>query len=325
MLTKILTKDFKGISFEQDLGQYNLLLGPNGAGKSARTEALAIAIIGYNPKDAQKRPGDIFHTHASGDSWTVGIEIMRDGLPQKFSRTFKNGGTVAQVVACNGKKLTQKQVEATLVRLGEPKLFDLGAFMDLSDQKQINYLFDLFPPQEDLGAIDEKIAELTMRDSKLRDKLKGIKSVIERLTAERSEIQVTGTLAEIKAEVERKVKDLEEAEKNLKEVEAQEREKAAKEEAEKKAEADKAKAVKKAKEEGEKAGKEAAQKAEKKETQASEPIKVTGRGTSEPVRSPGILEDLDSLLVTLKKAGCEFCSAKIQVKALKLKYRGKEA
>lgn len=54
MIKKILAHNFKGLSFEQPLEQYNLFLGPNGTGKSARSQGLTLAIMGYLPSDAKK-------------------------------------------------------------------------------------------------------------------------------------------------------------------------------------------------------------------------------------------------------------------------------
>ena len=86
MITNIIAKEFKGLTFEQPLEQYNLFYGPNGIGKSARTQALALAVMGYNPTDQMKRPSDIIAAHCPGDKFAVGFQKVVNDVEQTFSR-----------------------------------------------------------------------------------------------------------------------------------------------------------------------------------------------------------------------------------------------
>jgi len=356
MIKKILAHNFKGQSFEQELDQYNLFLGPNGAGKSSRTQALILSIIGYLPSDGRKKPGDIFSIHSdNGKPFTVGFVYNPPGtgLTSTFSRTFKSSaeGVITQEVAVNKNKLKREQIDKVLFQHGDPKIFDLPGFMDLSDQKKIDLIFTLFPSDADLSQIDEKLEALAGKEKQINADLKAVGLIIERMTKERSEINLpAGTLSELQAGITDKEKQLAETEDAIKEIEAQERaEKAkadaeakAKEEAErvkskaedalKKAEEEKQKAVEQAKEEGRREAK-----AEAKIT--SQEGKREAVPVGEAVFRPGIvpkeailctredvLADIAKIRETMERARCGSCAALIVVKSLLAKYnRRKEA
>jgi len=330
MITRIKAKGFKGLTFDEPLDRYNLLVGPNGIGKSARSEALSIAILGYNPRDAQKRTGDIYHTHSAGEPWTVGINIDEDTL----SRTFLNGANATQVVAHNGKKLKAKQVEATLVRLGEPTIFDLTAFMALSDNKKIEYLFDLFPPDQDISEIEKEIDSLDRKEKSLAQKAKGLKAAIEQLTAEKTQLQIPGSLPDISKEIEEKEAAMKEAEKELNEIEAKEREGTARQKAEQEAKEREEKAAIKADADKKKAVKEAKTETERRMTNIrpeppaeNEPAPIQhqekDRSSSEghPDSSDMMLGELLNLKSIMESAGCEFCAAMIVLTSIIRRYK----
>jgi DNA repair exonuclease SbcCD ATPase subunit len=352
MIKAVLAKGFKGVDFNQTLEQFNLFLGPNGAGKSSRTQALALAIMGYLPSDGRKKPGDIFAIHSdNGKPFTVGFIYNPPGttLTSTFSRTFKNGGdgdAVTQVVACNGTRLKREQIDKVLFQHGDPKIFDLPGFMDLSDQKKIDLIFTLFPPEADLSGIDEKLELLAGEEKTITAELKSIGLVIERMTKERSEIALpAGTMAEIKASITEKEKQLAEAEEAIKEIEAQERAEKAKADAEDKAkrEAEKVKAAAEAK--AKKDAEDAKKLAEKEKQEAVEAAKEEGRkeGKAEakeevaPVKTtviPGDFtqvnagtcrHDLERILAIMQATKCPQCAAIIFIKTLIRKYQGKEA
>ena len=359
MITKILSEGFKGLSFAQDLKQFNLFCGKNGVGKSARTEALAIAVMGYNPRDQKKRPGDIVATHGAGDEFVVGFVIETDNIAQTFSRRFKKtdkGGTMD--CYCNKTPQKASQVEATLFKIGNPRVFDLAAFNALSDAGKIGRLFELFPPSIDVAELEEKILKADELESRLNADLKAIKSTIERLTKERSEIDVSGTVAELQADIKAKETALEEAQGQLKEIEAEARQKSLfdeqKRQAEAKAKADAEEAVRKAQAaqdaaiqrerermEAEKQQiqkqhaidrqkaieeaikKERAEKAEKYievAKQINSPVAVP-----EPCDCSEFVAGLEKIKATMERAGCQSCAASIVLKALIAKYRRKEA
>lgn len=345
MITAILADKFKGLSFTQPLGQYTLICGPNGKGKSARSQALAIAAMGYSPTDQKKRPGDILATHGveSEGEFSVGFQIEKNGIMQTFARKYKRTESGATHEAfCNKKKLTQAQIEKALFELGEPRVFDISSFMSLSDAKKIEYLFNLFPPDIDVADLEEKIQAAADNESALNAKLKGVIATIERLSSERAQLQQTsGTLAELQAEIAAKDKALQDAQEALREVEIKEREERIRRDT-----AEKARLAK------EKADQEAAQQRakneelEKKVEAQQKELRLAASRTQEvprlisetdhlvpPVEAPSkanievvfsdtghFLQDLQTILRTLQEAGCKTCGAAIVVRSMITKY-----
>jgi len=228
MITKVIAKGFKGIDFELPLGKYNLFIGPNGAGKSARTQALVLAVLGYLPSDGKKQPGAIFDIHSSGDEgFSVGFETEGG---RTFARHYKRdgAGAVSMTVSKDGKKIAQKQIERALIDTGDPKVFDLGEFMALSDQRKVDAILSLSPPSGDLSKTDEEIETLTSKESGLRSNIKAASLVIERLTTEKAALDLpSGTLAEIRGEIGNREKTLEETRRAIRSIEIEaEKEKA---------------------------------------------------------------------------------------------------
>lgn len=354
MLTKILSKDFKGLSFTQDLEQYNLFLGGNGVGKSARSQALTLAIIGYLPSDGRKKPGDIFAIHSdNGKPFSVGFETNLDGVKQVFSRTFRNGDGVSQDVACNKTKLKREQIERVLLELGDPRIFDLKDFIELSEQKKIDLVFSLFPPEKDLGNLEEELEAIAEKEKPANQEIKALELTISNLTKDRSEISIpAGTLAEVRKEITDKETAVAEAMAGLKEIEIKEREEKAKADAEAKAkiEADRVKA--KAEAEAKKREEDNKKQAEKEKEKAVEAAEQKGREegkaeakiesqtANEPATrafKPGIvhedlllwssenvLADIFKIRETMERAGCGACSALIVVKTILAKYRSRK-
>ena len=312
MITKVFATGFKGREIDQELGRYTLFCGPNGSGKSARTQALTLACLGYLPQDQAKLPSVIHATHASAGDMEVGVVV--DG--KKFSRRYQEGKHEAFLDGC---KVPQKSVEKVLFELGNPKILDLRAFNDLSDAGKIDYLLALFPPEGDLKTVEKDLGKLDEKEKRLRSGLKAARQVVERLTRERSGMELpAGTLAEVKAKVAETEKALAESRDDLKEEEAREREKKAADQATKEA-------VNKAKAEAEQKSKDA-QKA-KKEAEEKAAVKTTafpivdkpfppvlvdaGMSFDDGVRKG--IEALEQVKRTLVSAGCRSCAALIVV------------
>ena len=252
MIARIHLRHFKGISADQEIGPYNLFVGRNGAGKSARTQALTIAILGYIPGES-KQPGAIFTTYASGPEMIVAFETDQG---QRFARKFRQGedGEAKQILSLNGKAITQHQLDRALLDMGNPRVFDLRAFTELSEQKKIEALLDLSPPSKDLQRVTQGIAESEERINRLRSDARAKKMVVEQLTGERASLQLpSGTLAEIQAEIAEKQKALMEAQAELTAAQVAEqkrRDEEAAKEREKRAAEEAARREEKAREEG---------------------------------------------------------------------------
>jgi chromosome segregation ATPase len=231
----------------------------------------------------------------------------------RFARKYKAGeeGTVTQEVSLNGKKLTQKQVERTLIDLGNPRIFDLQSFNKLSEDKQIEFLLALSPPSGDLKKINLALYDAEEKEKRLRADIRGKRMVIEQLSGERSSLKLpAGTLAEIQAEIKSKTADLEKAQEELKvceleeqkrkdEIAAKERERVAKEKAEAKAKKDKealeAKALKD-KQEAEAKAKREADASKAREAEAKQREAEAKRKAADALKTAeGAQEDLKNL------------------------------
>lgn len=313
MIEKIYAINFKGLTFEQSLDQYTLFVGPNGAGKSARTQALTLAILGYLPHDQKKKAGDIYETHSAGAEFAVGFTLKSNGNKERIERTWINHkGSISQEIRRNGKKLQQRQVEKVLMEIGDPRILDLKALMELSDQKKIDYIFDLFPPDIDIEELSEEIGKLTERANAIYAKLRAIDSTIERLSRERSLIELpAGTMPEIQAEINEKERQLDDAKEQLKQIWIEEKEESTKkrmlEESKEK--------VKKLQDKLDFAEKELKEKKLSKFPEKSKADEMTLAQTAD------IVCDLTGLLETISKVGCEACAARIIIKSLISKYK----
>lgn len=208
MVNKIMARNFKGLSFDQEISQYTLFVGPNGAGKSARSQAATLTIMDYLPSDQDKQPSAIFKTHATGEEMITGIEISGS----RFTKKWKSGeeGTITRETFLNGKKIPAKLIDRTLMDLGNPRIFDLRSFNDLSEQKKIEFLLSLSPPSGDLRKIEQEMSEAEEKEKRIRGDIRGKRMIVEQLTGERSALKLpAGTLAEIQEEIKAKTAEVE--------------------------------------------------------------------------------------------------------------------
>jgi len=227
MISKISAKGLKGLEFEQPLLRLNLFRGPNGIGKSARTDAVLLAVLGYLPGGA-KRPGDILNALGSGDKMFVGIETDdHTHFLRRYAKDEK--GTVNQSLMVNRRKASGPEYAKAMAGV---RVIDLRIFLELSDQKQIDTIFSLFPPAGDVRLIKDQIGALRAKKNGLQAKIETLDGVVARLKSGRAEIQLpAGTLSEITGKIEDTEKQLTEARQSLRNVEiaqvrAEEQEKA---------------------------------------------------------------------------------------------------
>lgn len=341
MISKIFARNFKGLDFDQELGPLTLFVGANGVGKSARAHALTLAVLGYLPQDQAKQPGAIYATHGSGQEMIVAFEAKG----ARFARKYKRGedGAVSHTCSLDGKAIPQKNIERVLFDLGSPVIFDLRAWMELSEQKKIEFLLELSPPSADLRKINQELLDLDEKEKKLRAELRAKKMVVEQLTGERAAIKLpAGTLAEIQAEIKAKEEDLAQAQEELKRLEIEQREARAKEEAERKAVAE-AEAVKVREAKAAEASRAREAMAAEKVKQAEATVKVLketiGRNEAElknlmakaaaefkpslrPEYPPDCLESLRAVKAVLQDSGCEACAAIIVLNLEIQKFQG---
>lgn len=236
MLKEISGKGLKGLpDFTQELGPKTLIVGRNGSGKSARSIAAMLLVLGYVP-GCDKNLSKIMEAFASAPKLFVAGTINKVHFLRRFMQT-ESGATQTYMV--NRVKATKTTFIEEMAKAGKPNILDLGeTFLNLSDQKKIDYLFSMFPPAEGLAETEDDIDELENALKMKRDKLKSAENVAVDLTKAKASIELpAGTLAEVRGEIQ-KVKD------EIKTVqvevnEARMRERQAKEEADRKAAADK--------------------------------------------------------------------------------------
>jgi exonuclease SbcC len=217
MISVIYARNFKGFEgFDQPLGLYNLFIGENGSGKTARIQALTLAVAGYLPTDQKKQAGVIYATH--GDSKKEMVVAFKSDSGGRFARKYLPGESgVSCSCSLNGKAITQKQIEITLRDLGNPRIFDLHDFNELSEPKKIDYLLRLSPPGPELGKIDLGLSEAEEKANKMAADIRGKKMTIEQLTEAKSGIVLpSGTLAEIQKDISTKEAELAQTEDDLK-------------------------------------------------------------------------------------------------------------
>ncbi|MFW5970488.1 MAG: AAA family ATPase [Desulfovermiculus sp.] len=230
MITKIKARGFKGLNFEQSLGQKNIIIGPNGSGKSARTQALILAINGYIP-EVGKRNQDTFDALASDTELIVEVTIEGIKFERMFYRTKKSA---SQSYRVNGSKVAKDEFVSALAKVGAPKVLDLDAFLELSDSKKIDWLFRLFPPEGDVGKLEGEIERVTNKLNKTNEDQGSLKKSAQNLRKSRSELDLPNvTLAEVRQRISDTEKALKEARADLEQARiedarAQEREAAAK-------------------------------------------------------------------------------------------------
>jgi len=200
MIISTNAKGFRGLEFDQKLGSKTLFVGPNGVGKSARSDAIILLLTGSLP--GKGRPEAILETYGSENKLTVGAKIGKKTLHRQLCRDKK--GSVSQKFLVNRLKAKKEDFIKAMAEAGAPKVVDLGAFVSLSSQKMIDYIFELFPPSEDLGKLDDEIKELQEKINAKYADIRDGEKLIASLMDTKAEMQLPqGTLAEIRAEIEK--------------------------------------------------------------------------------------------------------------------------
>jgi uncharacterized protein YhaN len=213
MITKITAHNFKGNTFEFNPRPKTLMVGPNGAGKSARSQAALLAVLGYVPGTG-KRNADIFEAFHDGVGKDLRVGVVVDN-GQKIERRFTQAksGTVSQDLYLGSMKASPADFARATAGIG---IVDLSAFLALSDAKKVDLLFSLFPPEGDVGAITDKIADLAGKISALERQEREAESTVTNLRARRSKIELpAGTLADKRAEIEQTEADYNQAVQDL--------------------------------------------------------------------------------------------------------------
>lgn len=279
MITSVRAKGFKGLDFTQELGPKNIFFGANGSGKSARKECLILAING--PSGRQNSA--VLNAYGVGDK---PVEAGAKIGGTWFDRIFKRAKTsVTQIHKLNGKKVDKTKFAVEMGKaIGTVSAFDISSFTDASDQKKIAQVFNLFPPEGDVGGLEVEIDALKTEINGRFASIKTSEALVAKLTTSVAETELPagtlpGTIAEIGKHNE-KIADVEKEIQSQKDAEAK---RIADEEADKKAEA----AAEKATAEAEaKAKKQADATAEKTATDTKRQVKTAVTETKKELLSP---------------------------------------
>ena len=315
MITEIIAKDFKGLTFNQPITGKTIFLGENGIGKSARTQALTLALLGYIP-GSSKLNEDILNNYGSTDLVSVGFKLDNFVFERAWGKT--SSGSVKEAFKINDKRCAKEFFLQTLGEKGLPKVFDLSLFLNLSDQKKIDYILNLYPASGDLSQLETMIETQKKNILLLEDKARNTEKASATLLASRATMQLPpGSLAETTANIEQAEKDLSLATQEFHEINAKNLEEKTKLEAEQKAagEAALAKAKSDAALKMAEANRIAAEgKAKKAEAEVKQLQAEQKTGTFEEWSTEGFKLILKSILDTMDAAGCDVCAAKTIIK-----------
>jgi len=327
MITKIKTKGFKGFDISEPVHPKTIYVGKNKSGKSSRSHAIALTLLGYIPFAAKtnKKPADILNDFGVGDSMTTAIVCNDVEFERHYSRSKK--GVVSQRMRVDKKKVSATDYAVMLSNAGAPRIVDVPDFMLMSDQKKIDMLFDLFPPDANLKNLDSQIDKAKTTVNELQASERTLTATIQRLTARKSEIEIpAGSLPEIKADIETTMKAVLDARESLKAIEIEEAEEKAKAKQKVSSQADFDKIMEKnttplsvADNDHEilKAHNIASNAAAKQEQNIPKifpPLKLSNNDT--------VTESIQAIIDTMIDAGCETCAALLVAKMELKKFKG---
>lgn len=225
MITSVILNNFKGRSETIKLDRYNLFCGPNGSGKSAISEAATLAIKGY-VEGVKRQNQEIYHKMFSGidDSLTTEHSVgfvfksdnIRDGVEFKRAFSASKGESIAQEYFVDGKKVSRDKYNEVMTTCRIPGIFDIESFMEDSDDKKINTIFERFGDLEDDIEIDSKIDTAKTEINRLNGLIKVNTGVSQKLSVSRAEYELpSGSLAEVDKEIEKVVAELKLANQHL--------------------------------------------------------------------------------------------------------------
>jgi hypothetical protein len=303
--------------------------------------------MGYVPGTAKKTNQEIFASYSSSPEKLVVGFTMDDGYT--FERGFiKKANSITQAYQVQGARASKEFFYETLGKSGGMKAVDVGAFMDLSDQKKIDMVLDLYPPAENLTGVLELAAKEKVKYLGFEDTARAKEAAAAELIASKAALNLPpGTLAEIAGEIIRADAQLEIAQENLTKATAEASAAEAKEKAETKAKANAEKAKKAADEAAAKAAADAKKKQDellKKHEEKAQELKKATDTHSQPAPKvePGptsaaenqekafltlaaeklseklapltdVQESFKSILEAFKAAGCTACAARLVV------------
>jgi len=223
MINQIFTENFKGLEFGIKLEEKNIIFGNNSSGKSAAAQVLQICVNGFvhSNQTAYKKPADIIKAFGTDNKIHTGIKIK----DKTFERIFSQGKKQAsQNFKINGIKGNKSYFIQILSEAGFPRIFDIVSFMDLSDQEKINEIFRLFPPAEDVHALESEIEALKNEKNHLSGEKRTAEEIIKSLEISKSKLDLpSGSLSEIQDQIQELTEKVRLKQADLAEIEAREK------------------------------------------------------------------------------------------------------
>jgi DNA repair protein SbcC/Rad50 len=151
-IKKIVMKNVKGTTFEQELTGKDIIIGSNGVGKSTRIETLGTALLGYVPGGG-KTPAETFKL-SSGDTMTVGLVTDEFAFERTFERkekTKRPTGAIevsfsetVNISPSKGEKTNTQKKSRIEQEVGSfPVMLDFNSFLALSDTKRRDFIYSL--------------------------------------------------------------------------------------------------------------------------------------------------------------------------------------
>ncbi|MCP4116493.1 MAG: hypothetical protein GY737_13995 [Desulfobacteraceae bacterium] len=339
MITHIRTKGFKGQNINEEISNKTLFIGPNGCGKSTRSHAIALVVLGYIPWAAKvkKKPVDILDTYGADNTLTAAVTINDTEFERHLSRS--NKGSVSQRLRVDKQKYNATDFAVELDRAGAPKIFDVSAFMELSDQKKIELVFNLFPPKGDVKNLTSQIDKKTTELNKLNKQVQASNGVIQRLTTSKSNLELpTGSLAETQAEIVTLTAQVKKAQEGLKAAEIEAAEITTEEKTREKVQTEQEAGLihmggagsSQSTQKAPSPEKPSAQVLPKKmEDQANSPgmnrIKDFISDGPSPFDGPDPIKSIQLIIDTLEAAGCAACAARLVAKSELMKFKRRAA
>lgn len=326
MITHVKTKGFKGFDIDEGIHFKTIFCGENTSGKSSRGAAIALAILGFIPFAAKttKNNAEILKDFGQGKTLTVSVICNGVEFERHFSRSEK--GTVSQRLRVNKKKYSAADYSLELFKAGNPQIVSVNDFIAMSDQKKIDTLFEIFPPEADLKNLDNQIDTVKKTISDLEKSKGKATGAVQRLTESKNEIELpVGTLAEIQEEITNLTQQVKDAQDNLKGAEIEQ----AKAEATEKANSESQAKLDKAINQGGSGAKPTSKQTEKHiddyVADTSGPQRIHTFVSEKPFDSEiDPAESIQRILDALNQSGCEVCAAAIIAKQELKKFK-KEA
>lgn len=225
IITHIRSKGFKGFDIDEDIPPKVIYVGPNMAGKSARSGIIALTLLNYIPwENSGKDINKIVESYASGNDFTTFSTIGDTEFGKKFVK-----GKKKPLLQLDGKRKTEDEFMLKLGEVGAPKIVNSSAFMEQSDAKKVETLFDLYPNPE-LSDIDSEIEIAKAEVSRWQKSVTGSEATLQNLTKSKKDYELpAGSISECQAEIkdiEAKIKDLRDQIKQVEIDEAAEKAKA---------------------------------------------------------------------------------------------------